>query len=159
MDAKSHPQFALLDQWIAGHENSLWELLSDGNILYGEWCYAHHSIPYDRLPDWFLAFDLYDRKQGAFLSRDQRQKRLHGLGISEVPLLTEGVFSRTEIVNLLESQSALYQGHVEGVVLRQDDPDGWLIQRAKLVRPDFIQSIGEHWSKGKLVPNRLGSIY
>lgn len=159
VNAKSHPQFALLDQWIERHENALWELLYDGSILYGEWCYARHSIPYDRLPDWFLAFDLYDRKKGVFLSREQRQEKLRGLGLAAVPLVAEGIFTRAEIAGLLDSQSALYEGPVEGVVLRQDSPDGWLIQRAKLVRPDFAQAISEHWSKGKLVPNRLRSIY
>jgi hypothetical protein len=33
----------------------------------------------------------------------------------------------------------------------------WLVQRAKLVRPAFIQSMGEHWSRSGLKTNRLES--
>lgn len=159
VEANSHPQFALLDQWISLHEDALWELLVDGNILFGEWCYARHSIGYDRLPDWFLAFDLYDRQQGTFLSREQRHAKLQGTEIAEVPFLAEGVFTRSEVEKFLTAPSALYDGPVEGVVLRQDHSEGFLVRRAKVVRPDFIQAIGEHWSKGKLVPNRLQSFY
>jgi hypothetical protein len=35
-----------------------------------------HSVYYDRLPDIFLAFDLYDRASKAFMSREFLQRRL-----------------------------------------------------------------------------------
>lgn len=38
-------------------------------ILYGEWCAARHTVTYDALPDWFLAYDVYDTKEGRFFSR------------------------------------------------------------------------------------------
>jgi hypothetical protein len=31
------------------------------HILFGEWCRAQHSVFYSRLPDYFLAFDIWDR--------------------------------------------------------------------------------------------------
>ena len=31
--------------------------LGDRLILFGEWCAAQHSLDYETLPDWFLAFD------------------------------------------------------------------------------------------------------
>ena len=37
-------------------------------ILFGEWMAAKHSIHYNKLPDTFIAFDLYDQTQGKFLS-------------------------------------------------------------------------------------------
>ena len=41
-------------------------------ILFGEWCAYQHTVPYDNLPDLFLAFDLYDQSlnngAGGFLS-------------------------------------------------------------------------------------------
>ena len=39
----------------------------------GEWLYAKHSIHYTRLPDYFLAFDLYDRRTGVFHSSAERE--------------------------------------------------------------------------------------
>ena len=44
--------------------------LSGGTrILYGEWLCARHTVAYDKLPDWFVAFDIFDVPAGRFLSR------------------------------------------------------------------------------------------
>lgn len=43
---------------------------------------------------------------------------------------------------------------MEGLYLRSDQGD-WLVQRAKLVRHDFIQSVEQHWSRSGIKPNRL----
>jgi hypothetical protein len=43
---------------------------------------------------------------------------------------------------------------MEGLYLRRDSAL-WLEQRAKLVRPEFLQSIEEHWSAVPLRKNRL----
>ena len=45
--ATSHPQYRLLSAWITSHHDSLFELLLPGRILFGEWCYAKHSIYYE----------------------------------------------------------------------------------------------------------------
>jgi hypothetical protein len=38
-------------------------------VLFGEWLAARHTMPYDCLPDWFLAFDVLDSHAQRFLSR------------------------------------------------------------------------------------------
>jgi hypothetical protein len=38
-------------------------------ILFGEWLAAEHTVCYDNLPDWFLAFDIYDVASQKFYSR------------------------------------------------------------------------------------------
>jgi hypothetical protein len=45
------------------------QVLGRQYILFGEWLAAQHSIAYDSLPDLFLAFDIYDKEAGRFLSR------------------------------------------------------------------------------------------
>jgi hypothetical protein len=35
-------------------------------ILFGEWCATRHSLSYDKLPDWFIAYDLYASTNSAF---------------------------------------------------------------------------------------------
>lgn len=77
----------------------------------------------------------------------------HKIGISQVPLIDQGNFSLEELKNLL-SISRLSDTPAEGIYLRFDEGD-WLGQRAKLVRPEFIQSIEEHWSRRRIKPNRL----
>ena len=157
INAQNHPQFRLLDTWISKHEDSLFNILINNCILFGEWCYALHSIAYNRLPDWFLGFDIYDRKLGRFLSRKKRHEILKETGLAEVPFLGEKMITKTELGQMLYRKSAFYDGPVEGIYLRIDSEDGYLLHRAKAVRPGFTQAIDSHWSRRKLTPNRLES--
>ncbi len=52
-------QWKMLDNWKRQHQESLYSILTPNLILFGEWCYSKHSIHYTRLPDYFLAFDVY----------------------------------------------------------------------------------------------------
>lgn len=154
--SSSHPQFKLLDRWLRQHEDALFELLIKGYILFGEWCYAKHTIRYDRLPDWFLAFDIWDIHQRKFLSRQRRHQLLEPLHIAEVHMIGEFAVTRPKLEHmLLHTQSQYHDGPIEGLYMRLDGPEGYLIDRAKIVRPGFIQSIEEHWTKQTLVRNSL----
>lgn len=126
--------------------------MSPDIILFGEWCYAKHSIHYTNLSDYFLCFDIYDKKKKCFLSREARVKMLEGSGIQNVPLIGEGVFSKDQIIEMLQTQSRFYDGPVEGLYIRIEK-EGVLVKRGKVVREDFIQEIEEHWSKKVLVKN------
>ncbi|UCZ57299.1 RNA ligase family protein [Desulfurispirillum indicum] len=146
-------QWKKLGEWLAIHSDTLFEHLSDRYILFGEWCYAQHSIFYDRLPDWFLAFDIYDREAGRFLATARRDRLLYEMHIPKVPGIARGRFTYPEIQKLL-LQSKLTDQPAEGIYLRIDHGD-WLEQRAKLVRPAFIQAVEQHWSRSAIRPNRL----
>lgn len=146
-------QWKKLDDWLAPRLDMLFEHLSDQFILFGEWCYAQHSIAYDRLPDWFLGFDLYDKRFGRFLSSGRRDALLRKMCIAQVPVVTRGQFTFLEIQKIL-SISKFSDQPAEGVYLRFDQGD-WLAQRAKLVRPTFIQTMEHHWSHSSIRPNRL----
>ncbi len=146
-------QWKKLGEWLALHTDALFEHLSDRYILFGEWCYARHSIYYDRLPDWFLAFDIYDREACRFLATARRDQLLDEMHISKVPDIARGRFTYPGIQELL-SQSKLTDQPAEGIYLRIDHGD-WLEQRAKLVRPAFIQAVEQHWSRSAIRPNRL----
>ncbi len=148
-------QWKKLGEWLALHTDTLFEHLSDRYILFGEWCYARHSIFYDRLPDWFLAFDMYDRAERRFLATARRDRLLDEMHISKVPGLARGRFTYSEIQKLL-SQSKLTNQPAEGIYFRNDHGD-WLEQRAKLVRPAFIQAVEQHWSRSAIRPNRLNT--
>ncbi|MBF0250173.1 MAG: RNA ligase family protein [Alphaproteobacteria bacterium] len=153
-----HPysgQWKKLGEWLALYADTLFEHLSDRCILFGEWCYAQHSIFYDRLPDWFLAFDIYDRDAGRFLATARRDRLLVEMHISRVPGIARGRFTYPELQKLL-SQSKLTDQSAEGIYLRIDHGD-WLEQRAKLVRPAFIQAVEQHWSRSAIRPNRLNA--
>lgn len=148
-------QWKKLDQWLSPKMDALFENLTDRYILFGEWCYAQHSVFYNHLPDWFLGFDVYDKYAEKFLSVEQRDQLFEQIKIHKVPQLGSGVYSFSEIKELL-AKSEVSDEPAEGLYLRVDK-DGWLLKRAKLVRPSFIQSVDEHWSRSAIKPNQLDS--
>jgi hypothetical protein len=92
---------------------------------------------------------------GRFLGMAEVSRRLASTTICMVPLIVQKSFSSTsELLSLLDTKSAFSSqgGFVEGVYLRIEK-DGYLTERSKLVRPDFVQGITTHWTKQKMVKN------
>jgi len=149
-------QFLRLNAWLACHESALHDALGCNRILFGEWLAATHSVPYDRLPDFFLMFDVYDGSTQRFWSTVRRNALADCLDLDVVRSLATGRFELAELKQkVLESSSAYHQGTCEGIYLRQEDTD-WLLARAKLVHPDFVQGIAEHWRSRTLRWNAVG---
>jgi len=146
-------QWKTLTEWITPRTDRLFDLLTNRYILFGEWCYATHSVHYNRLPEWFVGYDVFDSVESQFVCKSRRDELLTTIGIHGAPCLANGYFSLEELIELL-GQSHFGDAPAEGLYLRFDDGN-WLAQRAKLVRPDFIQSIEKHWSRGPLRVNRL----
>jgi hypothetical protein len=140
-------------RWLETRKDDLADALLPNLLLFGEWCYAVHSVRYTRLPDWFLAFDVFDRDRGEFWSTARRDELAARLKIACVPSLGTGHFSLGQLQNLL-TRSQLRDGPAEGIYVRREK-DGRLIARAKLVRPEFVQTIDEHWSRRVLESNAL----
>ncbi|MBI5061997.1 MAG: RNA ligase family protein [Desulfatitalea sp.] len=148
-------QWKKISEWLTPKIELLRDGIKDRYLLFGEWCYAQHSIFYSRLPDWFLGFDIFDKQSKKFLSCSRRDERFRKLGILGVPLLNQGRFSFDEVLNFL-SVSRLGGRPAEGIYLRMDEK-GWICGRAKLVRPEFIQSIEGHWSRKSIKTNRCNN--
>lgn len=148
-----HPQFRPLFRWLDTHRHALTDALDANLILFGEWCYAVHSVRYTKLPDWFLAFDVYDRSREEFWSALRRDELIDRIGLARVPKVTEGRFTVPDIVRML-GPSQLSNGPAEGVYVRRDESDR-LVGRAKVVRPEFVQQIDAHWSARSMETNAL----
>ncbi|WP_337171916.1 RNA ligase family protein [Gemmatimonas aurantiaca] len=146
-------QWKPLKRWLSMRRAALEEALRPELMLFGEWCHAVHSVRYTRLPDWFLAFDVYDRAAGVFWSVDRRDALARSLDIAVVPELARGKLRVEELTALLGA-SRLTDGPAEGVYVRRET-DGQLTARAKVVRAEFVQAIGEHWSKRRLEVNAV----
>lgn len=152
--AHSHGQFKPLWSWLPSREQTLADELYPSLILFGEWCYAVHSVQYDRLPDWFLGFDIYDRSVNGFWDKGRRDALLAAVGLVGIPCLAEGVFSLEQLAELLSTPSRVGEDSMEGIIVRKE-AGGLTTARAKLVRPEFAQAIEEHWSRGELRRNEL----
>ncbi|HBA86881.1 MAG TPA: DNA ligase [Geobacter sp.] len=148
-------QFKELSSWLKNREESLFESLGDKLILFGEWCAARHSLAYDRLADFFIVFDVYDRQSKRFWSSARRNELAKRLDLKVVPEVFKGKATVASLKKLLQSHTSAFRiGPMEGVVVRRESGD-WLDERAKLVRPDFTQSIDEHWRSRKIEWNRV----
>lgn len=148
-------QFSRLNAWLGQHQQGLLDVLDHSLILFGEWCAARHSLGYDELPDWFLLFDVYDRQQEKFWSTTRRNVLAATAGITTVQEIQRTHLNMNTIKQLVtQTPSHYWQGRMEGVVIRRETAD-WTDQRAKLVHPDFTQTIEEHWRKRSIEWNRL----
>ncbi|ASP36696.1 RNA ligase family protein [Labrenzia sp. VG12] len=177
--------FDLLKTWASAHAHRFREVLGMRYVMYGEWLYAKHTVFYDRLPHFFLEFDLLDRETGRFLSTAARRDILFGLPVMPVPVVFEGEVGSVEQIEGLVKPSlykspdwrkalreaALASGNRPDMVDRQtedsDLAEGLYVKqevgeavtgRFKFVRADFIQAITEadgHWQSRPILPNRL----
>ena len=148
-------QFARLASWLAPREDILAGALSDNLVLFGEWCTARHSLDYAELPDWFLAFDIYDREESRFWNVARRDDFVRKLGLCSVPTIFAGLTTLEQLsVLVLQEHSRFRSGSLEGIIVRRESGE-WLESRGKLVHPDFTQSITEHWIRRGIEWNRL----
>ncbi len=165
--SKSHVQFSKLDLFLDSNKEDLWRILTNDDtvqpgrlILYGEWLTACHSIHYTKLPDVFLAFDVYDKVQKCFFTREQKEKLLNPGKINLVKELgtymsgEEKQLTKEYFQKLVKKPSYYYDGMVEGVYVRKETTGvhGKLLDRAKVVRQDFLSG-NEHWSKNEITKN------
>ena len=177
--------FALFKQWAATLTAPLWDRLGTRYVMYGEWLYAKHTIFYDRLPHYFLEFDILDKASGAFLDTPRRRALLSDLPIASACVLAEGPFRRLrDLTSLVGRSRFLADHHIESLrdhaVQLKLDPDrvvaetdttdlmeglyikteegGIVSGRYKYVRADFLTRVLHaegHWLTRPIIPNRL----
>jgi ATP-dependent RNA circularization protein (DNA/RNA ligase family) len=151
-------QFARLTDWLSLHEDRLFDALDEHLIVFGEWCAARHSLDYSCLPDWWLMFDVYDRRAQRFWSTRRRKVLAQQLQVATVPRLLRATVKVDAIKELVATQRSRFRdGPLEGVVVRREDED-WLLGRGKLVRADFAQAIGTHWRGRNIEWNRTSFV-
>jgi hypothetical protein len=178
-------QFDLFKTWIACHQARLFDALGSRYVLYGEWLYAKHTVFYDALPHYFLAFDLLDTESMCFLATEGRRAIIDDLPVVSVPMLdVRTISTAAEVAALIGPslfKSAGWRERLAEVaasldldpatVLRETDPsdlmeglyikveeDGRVVARAKFVRSSFqaaIDQSGGHWQDRPIVPNQL----
>ena len=154
VNSKSHSQFEKLDKWVIDHKEALFQILDQDTILFGEWLYAKHSIAYNNLPDYFMAFDLYNKKKKLFYNRDKLVEALKDTNVHYVREMYRGkIKDKNHLLKMIEQNSDYTDGRVEGIYLKIFEND-YVKARCKLVRNDFICG-NEHWTKHTIERNKL----
>lgn len=177
--------FDLLKKWANAHKIALHRCLSDRYIAFGEWLYAKHTIFYDKLPHYWLEFDVYDRVEKVFLSTPRRNELFAGSPVQSVKVLHSGPLGAIRELLALMGQSKFISsnhlamlkencrrsGFFEERILKETDTSsdmeglyikveegGIVKERLKLVRQSFLSAVlssESHWLDRPIIPNLL----
>lgn len=146
-----------LNSWIYENYEKI-QKIPIGWIIYGEWLRAKHSILYDLLEDYFVAFDIWDGHR--YLDLQSRSEFLYRLGFAEIPVIYSGTNLKIEdILHIadgigVDNRSRLSSSEsMEGIIIKNYDKG----LMGKYVRREFLESMEEHWLKSPLVENKLKS--
>jgi hypothetical protein len=155
LSAGDHAQYGPLWPFAYERLDALFAVLGPHKILFGEWCFAKHSCVYDALPAYFVAFDLYDKRDASFADRAAVEAACEATECVAVPLLARGAVLRsTEALDAMIGRAQWGPGRAEGVYLRREE-GGRVTARYKWVRKDFTAGITAHWNSKPLEPNKL----
>lgn len=175
-------QFNLFKSWATAKSDDFYCILGRRYIMYGEWCYAKHSVFYDALPHYFMEFDIYDKEDECWLDTPTRHKMLEHSGIHSVPVVHTGPVNSKNLMNLVKPSLYKTPGWRESMAIqalrhdldpvrianetdKEDQSEGLylkcecfgrVIGRYKFIRPSFVQTIienGTHWSDRPILPN------
>jgi hypothetical protein len=101
--------------------------------------YAKHSIYYDKLPDLFLAYDIWSVEDKEFLSPEVVSDLLDKTNIKYIKSDKVIIKSIDDIIKLSESVSEYRDGLVEGIVIKTSS--GRFIDKCfKIVNKHFNRS-------------------
>ena len=177
--------YNLMKQWANVHKDIFYQVLGSRYIMYGEWMYAKHTVFYDKLPHYFLEFDIYDREENIFLDTPSRKQLTAQMPIVSVPVLGEGVYrSCEEVLKYLGPSKYISSEHrtclcnlaqklgldaerqcretdastfMEGLYIKVEEK-GQVVERLKYVRASFLQTVDvseTHWLERPIIPNQL----
>jgi hypothetical protein len=159
-DTPAKKQYAPLWNWFYSNTDKflfLEDILGFTPAVYGEWLYARHTIEYDRLPDLFIAYDIFSPADNKWLAPDRYRAALTEVGFSVVPKLGWGPMAPDELIMMRDERSEFSStSQREGLYLKTaTDPYGleFCGQRLKMVRNAFITD--DHWNNKPLVTNKL----
>ena len=162
----THPSF---DQLKALHA-SLRLTIPQNFQLFGEWCYAKHSIEYTALPNYFMLFGarhlISDKDDFPILYWNPWADIEHiskNMGLPTVPVIYGNivVFSEIELKKFTDnamSQPSACGGIMEGVVVRLAsgfDDDQFPESIMKCVRANHVDPNNDHWKHQVITKNKL----
>ena len=151
IDSRHHPSRS----WVKGLHQQIAHLIPRGWRVCGENLYARHSIAYERLPSYFMAFSIWGDEDRA-LSWEQTVEWAALLGVELVPELWRGRWDEGALRALAEElDTEAHEGYVVRLAQsfgREDFPRSV----AKWVRAEHVTT-EEHWMFAEVTPNGLAA--
>ncbi|MBI4095719.1 MAG: hypothetical protein HY438_02565 [DPANN group archaeon] len=143
------------------------EKIPQGLAIVGEWLYAMHSIPYNELPDFFVAFDVIEKRSGRILPFEQKRRIIENCGLASAPVFVQHRIKHDEVPSYIgpsefsgahpEYETPFAEAQtIEGIVVKNYSsrfPNG--LWSGKYITNEFTESFELHWLKKPLVKNKL----
>jgi len=132
-------QFRPAWNWLNEHQKEIREIsekVMSPITIYGEWLVAKHSLEYNKLPDWFIAYDIWSVEDGNFLSPDRVEELLSKTSIRYIKPRKMILNSISDIISLSEMKSDYRDGLAEGIVVKISE-NGFLKDTWKVVNKYF----------------------
>lgn len=128
--------------------------IQDDTLIFGEWCYATHSVKYKIMQDYLNIFAVRNSKTGEWGDWDDVIDAASTLGVPTVPILLIGEESSKEKIKYnaesLASLSSVYGHERAGVVVRRYNglrsQDGIMYGAAQCIRK-CNKKITTHWTR------------
>lgn len=148
-------QFRSAWNWIHAHGEDIRKIsksLMTPVTIYGEWMFAKHSIYYDRLPDLFLAYDIFLPEDNIWISPDLFEKEISRTNINFIKPAMKTFADISEIVSESEKMSTYRNGIREGIVIKLSDGKK-VTQSFKVVNKMFDrrEDFNENLIKNKVI--------
>lgn len=150
IDSRFHPSRA----WVKAVQAKIGYRIPTGWRICGENLYAKHSIAYEDLPSYFLAFSVWNVRNEC-LSWEDSKVFFEKLGLLVPKELYIGLWCEKTIRNIV-----LDTNHQEGYVVRVADSfhfNEFAHSVAKWVRKNHVVT-EQHWMHAEIVPNGLKDI-
>jgi atypical dual specificity phosphatase len=134
-------QFTSAWNWVHKHKEDIefiQEMCYSQITIFGEWLYAQHSLHYDKLPDLFIAYDIWSVEDNSYLSPEIVDTLLSQTDIKYIKPIKTTLNSIQDIIELSEKESDYRTGIREGIVIKH--ADGRLCnQMYKVVNNKFVR--------------------
>jgi atypical dual specificity phosphatase len=117
-------QFTSAWNWLHAHKEDIQlvsELWQSPITIYGEWLNYSHSIQYNKLPDLFLAYDIWSVEDNNYLAPNIVDNLLSQTSIKYIKPYKVEFNSIEEIIEKSEMISSYYDGISEGIVIKFSD--------------------------------------
>ena len=151
IEDNEHYQYNYLKAWSQTNYDKLMQIPKD-TILYAEWMAVQHTIFYDMLPSYFLAFAWYDRKIDKYHHWYDMEELCDKIGLCTVPLIQMNAkVNKDELLDFIPNPSCYGHEQAEGLVVTNYQKQ----MRGKVVLKKFQDSMDTegHWATKKIVKN------
>ena len=144
-------RFYGFNKWVYDNYEKV-QKIPQGWTIFGKWMRSSHNIFYDLLPDYFMAFDIWDGYR--YIDFDNKEKLLELIGFKMISTIYIGrVKGVKDIIGTVKKSQYSSFENMEGVVVK-NYKKGLM---GKFVTREFDDRMDEHWLEKPLIENRLAS--